>query len=283
MRTLLSLHCHRAPAPSPCSLLLHPRCPHPRCPRRGGIIWRNHGNSTAPLEVGAAGWVEDTGAHGMQRPHPQCTGTCTVASLSDSSFLVQQGCGCRGLLRCSMCSQGIHSPGSHTSTTLGVPQEPHVPCLFCSAGMEPPQAPRPPQPTHPLTAAAGPGRTLDYSSLPTSPPDATGMGFPTPLSPTLWRGGQSLPRSSSHILKHSRANAGPPLWGQTCPPSSAGKHWDPHLLSHGILLFPAHHMDRHPKPAGVNLSSGICNPQLGAGNEEEPKPLPYLCAVNASC
>lgn len=70
VRTLLSLHYHRAPAP-PRSTPLHPRSPHPRCPRRGGIIRRNHGNSTAPPAVGAAGWVEDTGAHGMQHPHPQ--------------------------------------------------------------------------------------------------------------------------------------------------------------------------------------------------------------------
>lgn len=63
-----------------------------------------------------------------------------------------------------------------------------MPCLFCSAGMELPQAPRPPQPTHPLTAAAGPGRTLGYSSLPTSPHNTTGMGFSRPLSLLLWCG-----------------------------------------------------------------------------------------------
>lgn len=70
-------------------------------------------------------------------------------------------------------------------------------------------------------------------------------------------------------------NAAEPIlatfWGQACPASSAGTHWDPHLLSYGIVLSPAHHKDRHPKPTGVTSALAPAAPSFGAGNEEEPK------------
>lgn len=217
--------------------------------------------------------------------HVPCTGMCTVASLSDSSFLVQRGCGCRGLLGCSMCSQGIHGPGSHRSTTPGVPQEPHTPCLFCSAGMEPPQAPRPPQPTHPLTAAAGPGRTLDYSSLPSSHPDAAGMGFPMPLSPTLWRGVQTLPRSSAAPTHCDTAEPmlGHLSGGKLPLPALQGSTGTPiSFLMASCSSRPITWTDT-PSPLESTSALAPAPPQPGAGSEEEPRTPPYLCVVNASC
>lgn len=134
-------------------------------------------------------------------PTAHCTRMCTVASLGDSSFWFSRAVAAGVSWGAPCAHKASMAPAAAPPPCWGCPKEPHVPCLFCSAGMEPPQAPRPPQPTHPLTAAAGPGRTLGYSSLPTSPPDTTGMGFPMPLSPSLWCG--VLPcqlQPSSHIL-----------------------------------------------------------------------------------
>lgn len=92
---------------------------HPHCPRRGGIIRRNHGNpgqcwGCQHLAVpgfprhhgltwlcrwrGAAGWVEGrASARGMWCPCPQGTGMHTVASLGYSSVWLSRAAAAGGL------------------------------------------------------------------------------------------------------------------------------------------------------------------------------------------
>lgn len=119
------------------------------------------------------------------------------------SSLAQQGCSHRGSLRvldvpprCPVVPAAAPAP-----LWPGVSWDPHVPPLFCSAGMEPPRGPQPAQPTHPVPAAAGPGRTLGRGSLPTSCPNATGMGFLMPLPASPWHGVlASRIRPSSPVL-----------------------------------------------------------------------------------
>ena len=88
---------------------------------------------------------------------------------------------CRGLSGCSM-SPPWHpmAPAAAPLPRPGVPRTPHVPLLFCSAGMEPVRGPGPARPTHPLPAASRPGRTLGCGSLPPRRPDTTAMGSPGP-------------------------------------------------------------------------------------------------------
>lgn len=154
------------PGPLPRSLPTHPRHP-----RRGGIIWGNHGNPGMhhavpgfPRQRDLAQLSGRRGVRVMQSPHPWSS-LCPVAPAAT-------------------CSHG---------------QDPHTPLLFCSAGMEPPQGPRPAQPTRPIPAAAGPGRTL--ANEPRFPaceqPDAVGMGCPVPQLASLCRGAALLcPRCS---------------------------------------------------------------------------------------
>lgn len=167
-------------------------------PRPHGALWVR----------GTARWVGGcASARGMQCPCHQGTGMHPATSLGCSSVWLSR----------AAAAGGLNVPPRHPMAPaaslpwLGVSQDPHVPLLFCSAGMEPPRGPRPAQPHHPLPAAAGPGRTLGCGSLPPSHPDTTEMGFPALLSASLQRGccfpdlaqlpgvgGTGVPVSSQH-------------------------------------------------------------------------------------
>lgn len=250
---------------------------HPRCPRRGGIIGRNHGNPgrrwgcqhcavprSPPLPrprvaLRAAGCCQGGGgmcwcpwdAAPTSPGHRDAHGGLAGLQLG----LAQQGCICRVSMGCLMSPQGTpwprQPPPSPPRHGRGFSRDPHMRLLFCSAGMEPWRGPRPAQPTHPLPAAARPGRTLGRGSLPSSCPDTTAMGFLTPLLALPQRG--VLPFRiwpSSQALLFSRGDAEPPLWVQTRSPLPP-RQWDAHLLL----------ASTSPRPLGSTAPLGTDTPQ----------------------
>lgn len=212
----------------------------------------------------------------MQRPHPQCTGMHTrwVTVLWVAVLFGSAGLWLQGSLEGAPCAHKVSmAPAASPPPHWGVPKEPHVPCLFYSAGMESPQAPRPPQPTHPLTAAAGPGRTLGYSSLPPATPTTQEWASQRHCHRHCGTGGCLA--GSSPVPTY--CNTAEPILGHLLggkPALTALQGGTPSPFSwHLALPSPSH--GQTPQGQWSHLSSGICTPPaLEQVMRRNPSPLP---------
>lgn len=211
-------------------------------------------------------------------PTPHCTRMCTVASLGDSSFWFSRAVAAGVSWGAPCAHKASMAPAAAPPPCWGCPRS--LTCLVCFAVLgwsrhRPLGHLSPPTPSLLLLDQVGPWATVPC--LP-APPRYHRNGLPnaTVTIAVVWGAALPAPAQLPHTVTQQSQYCAIPS-GQTCPPSSAGRHWDPHRLSHDILLSPAHHMDRHPKPIGVTSTlASAPPPSFGAGNEEPKSPSPSL-------
>lgn len=221
--------------------------------------WQPHSSTGGGCcSVGGRQWCPWDAA-----PTSMCIGMCTAASMGDSSFWFGRAVAAGVSWGAPCAHKASMAPAATPPPHWGCPRS--LMCLVCFAVLgwschRPLGHLSPPTPSLLLLDQVGPWATVPCLPAPTTPQEWASQGhcrYCCGVGCCLARSSPPPPycNTAEPMLGHLSG-------GKPCPPSSAGRHWDPHLLSHGILLFPALHMDRHPKPIGVTSVLAICTPQL---------------------